>query len=160
MTNIALNKSAQIVQNTLAQKGFDCTVIELPASTHTAVQAAEALGCQVAQIAKSLIFRTRNTHKPILILASGINRVDEKKIKEQMGEKIERADADFTREVTGFAIGGIPPLGHLQPLTTFIDEDLLQYDILWAAGGTPNTVFKFDAADLEMMTGGTVIAVK
>jgi prolyl-tRNA editing enzyme YbaK/EbsC (Cys-tRNA(Pro) deacylase) len=95
-----------------------------------------------------------------LILASGINRVDEKKIAEHMGEKIERADADFTRDVTGFAIGGIPPIGHLNPLTTFIDEDLLQYDNLWAAGGTPNTVFKFNAADLEKMTGGEVVTVK
>lgn len=77
-----------------------------------------------------------------------------------MGEKIEKADANFTRDVTGFAIGGIPPLGHLQALTTLIDEDLLQYDILCAAGGTPNTVFKFKAADLEKMTGGKVISVK
>lgn len=159
-TNNTLSKSAQSVQDVLAEKGMKFKVVELSASTRTANDAAAALGCEVAQIVKSLIFRTQETNKPILILASGINRVNEKMIEAQMGEKIVKADADFAREVTGFAIGGVPPVGHKQHLETFIDGDLFQYEELWAAAGTPNAVFNFHSADLEVLTGGKVIAVK
>lgn len=155
-----LTKSAQSVQNALASRGLDCAVKELAASTRTAQEAATAIGCEVAQIVKSLIFKTKTTHKPILILASGSNRVNEKLIESYVNEKITKADADFTREITGFAIGGIPPIGHKQVIEfIFIDQDLLQYDNIWAAAGTPNAVFNLRVEDLVDMTGGKVVNI-
>ncbi len=160
MDNI-LAKSAQSVQNALAKKGLECKVVELSASARTAQDAATALGCEVAQIVKSLIFKTKDTHQPVLVLASGPNRVNEKVIESQVGEKIIKADADFTREVTGFAIGGIPPIGHKQQIEfIYIDEDLLNFESVWAAAGTPNAVFNFQAKALIEMTSGKVISIK
>jgi Cys-tRNA(Pro) deacylase len=155
-----LSKSAQSVQDALSSHGIETEVIELPASTRTAQEAAQAIGCQVAQITKSLVFRTKNTNRAILVLASGINRVNEKAIAQEVGEEIVKADADFTREVTGFAIGGIPPIGHKQKLETFIDEDLFQYKELWAAAGTPHAVFRLEPADLQTLSQGKVISIK
>lgn len=157
---MSLSKSAQSVQDALAKKGLEAKVVELPASTRTAEEAAKAIGCEVAQIAKSLIFRTKVTRRPILVIASGINRVNEKTIAKEVGEEIGKADADFTREVTGFAIGGIPPIGHKQKIETFIDEDLFLFKELWAAAGTPNAVFNLEAAVLKDLTGGKVISIK
>lgn len=154
-----ISKSAQIVQDALAKQGLNFKVLELPSSTRTAQEAAATIGCQIAQIVKSLVFKTKETNKPVLILASGTNRVDEKCIEKILEEKLIRADAEFVREVTGFAIGGVPPIGHKTSLTTFIDEDLLQYTDLWAAAGTPNAVFSFPANKLQVMTNGKVIAV-
>lgn len=154
------SKSAQSVQDVLDKKGIATKVIELPASTRSAEEAAKAIGCEVAQIVKSLIFRTKHTGKPILVLASGPNRVNEKLIAEAVGEEIVKADADFTREVTGFAIGGIPPVGHKQAIDTYIDEDLLRLTELWAAAGTPHAVFNFQSSQIESLTGGKVIRVK
>lgn len=159
-SNNALSKSAQTVQDVLSKKGFDFEVVELSESTRTANDAAATIGCEVAQIIKSLMFRTRETKQPILVLASGTNRVNEKKIQEYVGEKIEKADADFTREVTGFAIGGVPPVGHKQMITTYIDEDLLKFEKLWAAAGTPNAVFSVHSKDLEKMTEGKIVLIK
>ncbi len=127
----------------------------MPASTRTAQEAAQAIGCQVAQIVKSLIFKTRQTHRPILVIASGVNRVNEKRLAELVGEPIERASADFVREQTGFAIGGVPPLGHAHPLEVFVDRDLSQYDVIWAAAGTPFAVFRLTPAELEKITPGS-----
>lgn len=155
-----LRKSAQSVQDVLNQKEMDAKVVELPSSTRTAQDAANAIGCEIAQIVKSLIFRTKNTHKPILVLASGINRVDEKLIAKAVGEEITKADADFTREVTGFAIGGIPPIGHKHKIETFIDEDLLKLGELWAAAGTPNAVFSLESSVIQDLTEGKIIAIK
>ncbi len=155
-----LSKSAQSVQDVLNKKGITAKVVELPASTRTAEDAAKTIGCTVAQIVKSLIFRTKHTNRPILVLASGPNRVNEKLITQAVGEEITKADADFTRDVTGFAIGGIPPVGHKQQIETFIDEDLLKLGELWAAAGTPNAVFSLDASNLENLTGGKVIPIK
>jgi len=155
-----LSKSAQIVKDALAKQGIDAKVVEFLAGTRTAEDAAKAINCQVAQIIKSLIFRTKHTNKAILVLVSGINRVNEKIIAKEVGEEIVKADADFTRDTTGFAIGGIPPVGHKQKIDTFIDEDLLQYTELWAAAGTPNTVFSLDSAILANLTKGRIIAVK
>jgi prolyl-tRNA editing enzyme YbaK/EbsC (Cys-tRNA(Pro) deacylase) len=149
--NVSFSKSSQ---------GIHAKVVELPASTRTAEEAAKAIGCQVAQIAKSLVFRTKHSNKAIIVLASGVNRVNEKAIEKQVGEEIIKADADFTRDKTGFAIGGIPPLGHKQQLETYIDEDLLQYNELWAAAGTPNAVFSLDSSVIESLTKGKVISVK
>lgn len=155
-----LSKSAQSVQDILLQKGLDFKVVELPSSTRTAIEAAETIGCEVAQIIKSLIFRTIISNKPVLVLTSGINRVNEKSIEVYLTEKISKADADFTREVTGFAIGGVPPVGHKQAMDIFIDEDLLKYKILWAAAGTPNAVFSLHSKDIENLTGGKIISIR
>lgn len=135
-------------------------MIEFSNSTRTAQEAADAIGCTVGQIAKSLIFKGKTSQKPILIIASGTNRVNEKLVKEYVGEKLEKADADFVLEHTGFAIGGVPPVGHITSINTFIDEDLMQYDEIWAAAGTPNAVFKLTPKILLEITKGSVIKVK
>jgi prolyl-tRNA editing enzyme YbaK/EbsC (Cys-tRNA(Pro) deacylase) len=144
----------------LRSLGLKCEVIELPASARTAKEAAAAVGCEVAQIVKSLIFKGAHTQKPVLVVASGVNRVNEKCLAEIVGEPVQKADADFVREKTGFAIGGVPPVAHKQKIETFIDEDLLQYDEIWAAAGTPHAVFRLAPADLRKMTGGEVTGVK
>ena len=155
-----LSSSAQKVQDILASQGFDCTVIEFTESTRTAQEAADRAGCALGQIIKSLIFKGKTSHKPILVLTSGANRVDEKRISEYAGESIARADADFVRVVTGFAIGGVPPLGHIQEMETYLDEDLLQYQTIWGAAGTPNAIFELTPDDLIKMTNGKVVRVK
>jgi prolyl-tRNA editing enzyme YbaK/EbsC (Cys-tRNA(Pro) deacylase) len=162
MTNgKALSKTAQGIQDVLAQKGLAFEVLELAASTRTANDAAVAIGCEVAQIVKSLLFRTVNTDQPILILVSGVNRVDEKIIEKLIHEKIVKADADFTREITGFAIGGVPPLGHKHKINqVFIDEDLLKFETLWAAAGTSNAVFSLHSNDLEKLSAGKIVKIR
>ncbi|MGB2772712.1 MAG: YbaK/EbsC family protein [Anaerolineae bacterium] len=154
-----LSPSAQRVQDALRGMGFAYEVIEFAQTTRTAAEAAAAVGCTVGQIAKSLVFKTRHGGRPLLVIASGANRVNEKAMRAIVGEPIEKPDADFVRQQTGFVIGGVPPLGHEAPLTIFIDEDLLQYDIIWAAAGTPNAVFRLAPADLLPMTGGQAIKV-
>ena len=154
-----LSPSAQRVQDALRGMGFAYEVIEFAQTTRTAAEAAAAVGCTVGQIAKSLVFKTRHGGRPLLVIASGANRVNEKAMRAIVGEPIEKPDADFVRQQTGFVIGGVPPLGHAAPLTVFIDEDLLQYDIIWAAAGTPNAVFRLAPADLLPMTGGQAIKV-
>ena len=147
------------MQDALRGMGFAYEVIEFAQTTRTAAEAAAAVGCTVGQIAKSLVFKTRHGGRPLLVIASGANRVNEKAMRAIVGEPIEKPDADFVRQQTGFVIGGVPPLGHAAPLTIFIDEDLLQYDIIWAAAGTPNAVFRLAPADLLPMTGGQAIKV-
>jgi prolyl-tRNA editing enzyme YbaK/EbsC (Cys-tRNA(Pro) deacylase) len=159
--NKLLSKSAQMVQDVLSQKGMAFEVVELSASTKTANDAAATIGCEVAQIIKSLLFRSAETNQPVLILASGVNRVNEKTIGKLMGEKIIKADADFTREITGFAIGGVPPVGHKQTIKyIFIDEDLLKFEKLWAAAGTPHAVFSLRSVDIKNMTDGKIVSIK
>lgn len=155
-----LSKNAQKVQEVLLQKGLECQVVELADSTRTAQEAADAIGCQVAQIVKSLVFKGQQTGQPILVVASGVNRVHEKRLGRLVGEKIGKADAEFVRQQTGFPIGGVPPVGHLNPLLTVIDEDLLQYQEVWAAAGTPHAVFKLTPQQLLEMTGGQVASIK
>ncbi len=155
-----LSPSAQKVQDTLQSLGFNLQVIEFEQTTRTSVEAAQAVGCEVGQIAKSLIFKGKQSGKAILIIASGANRVDEKKIRALVGEKVEKPDADFVREQTGFVIGGGPPVGHTQKLETLIDEDLLKFDEIWGAAGTPNAVFKLTPRDLMKMTDGKVADIK
>lgn len=155
-----LSPTAQKVQDILTSRGFNCSVIEFTESTRTAQEAADRAGCTLGQITKSLIFKGKTSHKPILVLTSGSNRVDEKRVSEYAGEAIGRADADFVRAVTGFAIGGVPPLGHAQKMETYLDEDLLQYKTVWAAAGTPNAIFELAPDDLQKMTGGRVVRVK
>ena len=155
-----LKPSAQRVQEALAAQGFHNEVIELADSTRSAAEAAAAVGCAVGQIAKSLVFKGADSGRAILVIASGANRVHEKRLGQHWGEKLEKPDADFVREQTGFAIGGIPPLGHARPLPTVIDEDLLHFDEIWAAAGHPNAVFRLTPDELVCMTGGKVTTVK
>ena len=158
--NSELKSSAQKVQKELQARGLNCEVVQMQKTTRTAKDAAQAVGCEVGQIVKSLIFKTKQSRKPILVVASGANRVNEKALARQIAESVKMADPEFVREMTGFAIGGVPPVGHLNPLTIFIDEDLQQYEEIWAAAGTPHAVFKLTPAELKMITNGTVISVK
>jgi prolyl-tRNA editing enzyme YbaK/EbsC (Cys-tRNA(Pro) deacylase) len=158
--NQNLSPTAQKVQDALYALGYDFNVIEYAESTRTAQEAADRAGCELGQIIKSLIFKGKTTGKPILVLTSGANRVDEKRISEYAGETIGRADADFVRATTGFAIGGVPPLAHAQKMETYIDEDLLQYETVWGAAGTPNAIFELTPDALQKMTGGRVARVK
>lgn len=142
-----------------AALGPSFTVVEFDESTHTAQEAADAIGCQLAQIAKSIIFRSASG-KAVLVIASGTNRVDEKKVKALLGEKIERASPDFVKETTGFEVGGVPPLGHASPCVVYLDEDLKAYPTLWAAGGTPNAVFEIGFEKLAEMSSAVVADVR
>lgn len=155
-----LSPSAMKVQETLNRLGFACRVLEFSESTRTAQEAADRVGCRLGQIVKSLIFKGLESGKPVLVLTSGSNRVDEKRIGLYAGEPIGRADANFVRTVTGFAIGGVPPVGHLQKMETYLDEDLLQYATIWAAAGTPNAVFELTPGDLQKMTDAKVVQIK
>lgn len=157
---MTLSRAAERVQAALAAAGLEARVVELPDSTRSAEEAARAVGCSVGEIAKSLIFRGAESGEPLLVIASGSNRVDEKKVAALVGEAIGKADADFVRQRTGYAIGGIPPVGHLEPIRTLIDEDLLQFATIWAAAGTPNAVFELRPAELPRVTGGTVADVR
>ncbi len=155
-----LSPSAQKIQDLLNSLGYLYTVIEHAESTRTAQEAADRAGCELGQIVKSLIFKGSDSGKPILVLTSGANRVDEKRISEYAGEPIGRADADFVRAVTGFAIGGVPPVGHAQKMETYLDEDFLRHQTIWAATGTPNAIFELNTEDLQKMTGGKIVRVK
>jgi prolyl-tRNA editing enzyme YbaK/EbsC (Cys-tRNA(Pro) deacylase) len=130
-------------------------VVEFDASTRTSEDAAAAIGCTVAEIAKSLIFKSTEG-RPVLVIASGINRVDERKVQALLGGKIGRADADFVRDMTGYAIGGVPPIGHATPPIVVIDRELERFAAVWAAAGTPNAVFRITPADLVRLTQGQV----
>jgi prolyl-tRNA editing enzyme YbaK/EbsC (Cys-tRNA(Pro) deacylase) len=154
-----LSPSALKVQKALYALGLSLDVVELPGSTRTSLEAAQTIGCQVGQIAKSIIFKSLTNTRPIMVIASGPNRVNEKIIAALVGEGIEKADADFVRQHTGFVIGGVPPLGHIEPLEIFIDQDLLQYPEIWAAAGTAHAVFRLTPKDLLRITSGLVIKV-
>lgn len=154
-----LPAAAARVQRAAEGLGLAIAVRLMPDSTRTAADAAAACGCAVGQIVKSLIFQGKETGRPLLLLVSGANRVNEKGLAVTVGEQLSRPDADFVRAATGFAIGGIPPLGHATPLATWIDEDLFQYGVVWAAAGTPNAVFSVDPARLHDAVGAAVIKV-
>jgi len=157
---MSLSSSAQRVQDALTKLGLTLQVVELPDSARSADEAAETIGCTVGQIAKSLIFKTEASEKPVLVITSGVNRADEQRIADLLGEKVTKANADFVRAQTGFAIGGVPPVGHDKRMVTFIDEDLLIHDEIWAAAGTPNAVFSLSGVDLVRATGGQIVRVK
>jgi len=154
-----LSERAQRVQDALNRHGVTCEVVELPGSTRTAQEAAQAIGCRVEQIAKSLVFQGKTTNRPVLVVASGVNRVNEKKLRDLLSEPVKKADAEFVRGHTGFAIGGVPPAGLSQSMEIFIDEDLFKYGEIWAAAGTPHAVFKLTAADLLKITQGKVVKI-
>lgn len=157
---MSLKAAAARVQEALAAQGVDLHVRQFPASTRTAAEAAAAIGCEVAQIAKSIVFRAVESGDPVLVVASGVNRIDEAKVAALIGQPIGRADAAFVREATGYAIGGVPPLGHARQPITVIDRDLLELGEVWAAAGTPNAVFELTPQQLVALTGGTVGAIR
>lgn len=152
-----LSASAGRVQQALEAFGLPLRVVELPASTRTAMEAAEAIGCTVAQIAKSIVFRAEPSGQPILVVASGANRVNLDKLSILVGEPVSLADPAFVREATGFVIGGVPPIGHQRKMSTFLDEDLMDHSEIWAAAGTPYAVFRLRPADLPRLTGGAFV---
>ena len=155
-----LSSSAQKVQDVLEDFGLSLQVVELPASTRSAVDAADSIGCELGQIIKSIIFKGKRTHRAILVLASGKNRIDERVIEVLIKEPLGKANADFVRQATGFAIGGVPPVGHNHEIETYIDRDLLDYEMLWAAAGTPNAIFALTPEDLTRISPGRVVSIK
>jgi len=157
---MGLKTSAKRVQDALQKYEYELEVKQYPASTRTAADAASAIGCDVEMIAKSLIFKGAKSGEPILIVASGSNRVNEKAVAKIIEEKLLRADADFVFETTGYKIGGIPPVGHKADMITLIDEDILNLSEIWAAAGTPNAVFKLTPQILLNITNGKVINIK
>ncbi len=148
------------MRRALAGFGHTPDVKEFSATTRTSAEAAAAIGCTVAQIAKSLVFRAVGSNRAVLVIASGVNRVDEKLVAAALGDRIAKADATFVRDKTGFAIGGVAPVGHTEKPVTLIDEDLLQHAEIWAAAGTPNSVFRLTPQALVAITGARVIAIK
>ncbi len=148
------------VQEALDGLGLKQRVREMDQTTRSAEDAARAVGCEVGQIAKSLVFKGSASQQAILVITSGANRVNEAGLARLIGEAVLKANADFVRAKSGFAIGGVPPVGHPHPLAVFIDEDLLQYPCIWAAAGSPQAVFHLTPQELQRITGGRVICVK
>lgn len=159
MTSPALPASAQRVQEALDALGIDSRVIELPVVARTSQQAADALGIEVGRIAKSLVFRASRSSRAVLVIAAGDRRVDETRVADALGEPIERAAPEYVRQHTGFAIGGIAPLGHPAPLSTFVDASLRRFDTVWAAGGTPHCVFPITPGALLAASAGREIDI-
>ena len=157
--NAKLKDSSQRVQDFLHEHNLGIKVIEFKELTRTSQEAAKAIGCEVGQIAKTLIFRGKTTGKPICIIASGKNRVDENKIVQHLGEEIEKPNAEYVLRHTGFAIGGVPPLGYELDIKPLIDEDLMAYQEIWAAAGTPYSVFRLTPNDLRTITEGRVVQI-
>ena len=160
MADAGSRSSADRVRQALSVLGHPADVREFDATTRTSADAAAAIGCTVAQIAKSLVFRAVGSNRAVLVIASGVNRVDEKLLAAALGDRIAKADAAFVRDKTGFAIGGVAPVGHSEAPITFIDRDLLTHPEIWAAAGTPHSVFRLTPQELVAITGGRVIAIK
>ena len=154
-----LTPSAQRFQDRMAELGFSFHPVELPQGTRTSADAARAIHCDLCQIAKSIVFRSASG-KPVIVIASGSNRIDEDKVEKLVREKVEKGGPEFVREHTGFAIGGIPPAGYPEKIRTFIDEDLLKLKEIWGAAGNPNAVFKLTPEELLKLTGGEVADIR
>jgi prolyl-tRNA editing enzyme YbaK/EbsC (Cys-tRNA(Pro) deacylase) len=152
-----LSKSSQKVQDHLTSFGLTIQILELDASTRTAQEAASAAGCDLGQIVKSLVFRSGE--EPLLFLVSGKNQLDTQKVSQSIGKPISKADAEFVKEKTGYSIGGVPPMAHYMPIQTFIDSNLMDYEEIWAAAGTPHSIFKLKSNDLPRLTEGKIIDV-
>jgi prolyl-tRNA editing enzyme YbaK/EbsC (Cys-tRNA(Pro) deacylase) len=156
----SMGSSVARVQEFLRAAGLEARIVETPATTRTAVEAAQTLGTTVAQIVKSLVFRGKVSGRAYLVVASGVNRVSELRLQEVLGEPVVKADADFVREVTGFAIGGVPPVAHLHRLETVVDADLMQLDEMFAAAGSPHHIFRLTPQELRKMVVGRVAVIK
>jgi prolyl-tRNA editing enzyme YbaK/EbsC (Cys-tRNA(Pro) deacylase) len=148
------------VRKALQEQGYEPEVVELERTARSAAEAADALGVRVEQIVKSLVFRGARTGRPVLVLAGGANRVDERRISDLFSEPVGMADAAYVREKTGFSIGGVPPVGHAERPTTLVDEDLLREEEVWAAAGHTHAVFGLEPAELVRITGGRVAGIK
>ena len=155
--SIRANASVLRVAAILDGHGAEIIVTEEPA--HSAAEAARVLGCELAQIAKSIIFRSKDTDRVVLVVTSGANRVNERRVIEEIGEKIGKADADFVKERTGFSIGGVSPLGHLTPAITLMDQDLMRFAEVYPAAGHPNTMFRIAPAELARLAQAKICAV-
>jgi Cys-tRNA(Pro) deacylase len=156
-----MHPSARKVADAALDRGLTIEVVEFDETTRTAPDAANAIGCQVAQIVKSLIFIANG--EPVVALVSGANRLDERKLAALRGisrRKVKRPDADTAKTITGFSIGGVPPFGHASALPVYVDEDLARFDVVWAAGGTPFAVFAVTPDDLVQASHGTVVDLK
>jgi prolyl-tRNA editing enzyme YbaK/EbsC (Cys-tRNA(Pro) deacylase) len=156
----ALHPTALRTSQLLREAGVDTQVVEFEQPTRTSADAAAAIGCSVAEIAKSIVFRGRESGRAVVVVASGANRVSEAKVAAMVGEALARADADFVRDATGYAIGGVAPIGHAQPVKLLLDEDLQRFDTVWAAGGTPFSVFPLRPGELRSITGAPWSDVK
>jgi prolyl-tRNA editing enzyme YbaK/EbsC (Cys-tRNA(Pro) deacylase) len=154
-----LKPAAQRVQDALRDKGLESQVRHMSQATRSADEAAAACGCSVGQIVKSLVFRGAVSGKPYLLLVSGANRVNQEDVARVIGEALRRPDANEVHDITGFAIGGIPPLGHRTPLATYMDAALVDYALVWAAGGTPDAVFPIAPQRLAAAAGASIISV-
>jgi prolyl-tRNA editing enzyme YbaK/EbsC (Cys-tRNA(Pro) deacylase) len=154
------HSGVQRVRKALEAQGYEPEVVELERTARSAAEAADALGVRVEQIVKSLVFRGTQTGRPVLVLAGGANRVDERRISDLFSEPVGMADAAYVREKTGFSIGGVPPVGHAERPTTFVDEDLLREEEVWAAAGHTHAVFGLEPAELVRITGGRVAGIK
>ncbi len=157
-TQVKLPDPAQRVADLLKEIGHDKPVVMLPETGKTSAEAAAGLGCSVAEIAKSIVFRRLSDDAAVMVVASGANRVDEKKVAAIVGE-LGKADAKFVRERIGYAIGGVCPIGHVQKTVMLVDEDLLKFDSVWAAAGHPHAVFNLTPQQLVAMTGAPVVDV-
>ncbi len=146
------------IQKILKDFGYNTKIIEMADSTRTSADAAKVIRCDISQIAKSILFKEKSG-KPVLVIASGSNRINEKIIEREIGEKVIKADANFVRDKTGFSIGGVPPFGHREKIQTFIDKDLMKYDNVWGAAGTSNSVFSINPKHLPELTMGKIISV-
>jgi len=150
-----MKPAAERVQQILRDLGLEAQIVEFGESTRTSAEAAAVIGTTVAQICKSILFEAGG--EPIMVIASGVNRIDTTKVQQHVGQALGKANAAFVREKTGYVIGGVPPLGHAQPFPIFIDQDLLQYEVVYAAGGTPNAILPLTPAELLKVTQGQVI---
>lgn len=155
----SLSSNPKKIKDFLLSKGINLEVKEISDSTRTSQEAANSIGCSIAQIAKSIVFKGNTTGRPILIIASGANRVDEKKIEPYVNEPLIKADADFVKSETGFAIGGVPPFSHKKEIIKFIDKDLLNYKTVWAAAGNSNSVFSITPQDLIKISKGKIAEI-
>ena len=155
---MARMKGPDRVRAALEAASLECAIRTLPDSTRTAVEAAAAVGCSVGEIAKSLVFRAGD--RAVVAIMSGDNRLDPARLAAAIGEDVDRADAAFVRAATGFAIGGVPPLGHATPVDIFMDTDLFRFDEIWAAAGSPYSVFAIEPARLRDASGATVMELK
>lgn len=160
MMGLGSHSGVLSVRKALQEQGYEPEVVELERTARSAAEAADALGVRVEQIVKSLVFRGARTGRPVLVLAGGANRVDERRISDLFSEPVGMADAAYVREKTGFSIGGVPPVGHAERPTTFVDEDLLREEEVWAAAGHTHAVFGLEPAELVRITGGRVAGIK
>ena len=157
MSEILNSAAVARVRQALREAGLAADIVELPGAARTARQAADFLGCDVGQIANSLVFRAQTSDTAVLVMSSGARRVDVERLGVAVGEPLGKADAGFVREKTGFAIVAVAPVGHLAPLPTFVEESLRAYGELWAAAGHPHTVFRLSYAELLRITRGTAV---